>query len=177
MLKLLIVLLLIFPKVALAEGFAGLGGSARFIKNVENNFELKFPVQLYAGYRFLPWAVAFEAEYFELKSKSGSSFMIDRKHYEASFYGMWFFSYEEARAINPYVLGGVGLFQTHLETDLMGTKSKDKSSIDSSLKVGLGSWAALGERGFLSLESKAMYSKALAPDLTFEVSARAGVLF
>ncbi len=177
MLKVLILFFLFIPQSLYANTFLGMGGSVRFVKDIENNFEAKFPFLLYGGYKRLPWAIALETQYYQTSSQSGASFKMKNKNYEGSIYGLWFFKNEPARAINPYLVGGIGFLQTHLESELLGNKDKDKSKVESAVKAGVGAWTQLGEMGFVNLEFKGLYSKALSPDLTAEVSARFGIEF
>lgn len=177
MLRLLIAILFLLPNLSLAETFVGLGGSARFVKDEENNFKTKFPLLLYGGYKILPWAFALETLYYSDKSSSGASFHMEYEHYEVSTYVMKFFNYEDARAINPYAVGGLGFFQERLETVFMGNQSRDKSDINAIIKAGVGAWAGLGERGFINLEVKGLYSKDLSPEFIFDFVARAGLEF
>ena len=157
--------------------FVGLGGAGRLVKNDENNFKTKFPVSVYGGYRNLPWAYALEGLYYKDSSSTGASFDIDKKHYEISAYVLRFFNYEEARFVNPYAVGGLGTFQERVEGNFLGTPYKDKSDLNTVLKIGAGAWSQLGSMGFLNVEAKALYSKDLSPELLFEIAARAGLEF
>lgn len=76
---------------------------------------------------------------------------MDNTHYEISAYALRFLDFEDGRAINPYVLAGFGLFQERIESNFSGTINKDKSEIDSALKIGAGGWAQLGTMAFLNL--------------------------
>ncbi len=169
--------LLLNVHIVHANVFLGLGGGVRLIKSDDSNFEGKFTPMLYGGYKILPWAFALEALYYDDESDAGTSYTIENKHYEASIYALRFINYEEGKAINPYVLGGWGLFQERLTSNFMGAVDKDKSKLNSAVKIGLGAWAPLGSLAFINLEAKGMYSKDFTPDLIFELSSKVGVDF
>lgn len=177
MLRLLILVIFLFASVSDAAGFAGVGASARLLKTDDGNYEVKMPVMLYGGIKDGDWGYAVEGLYFNDKSASGSSLKMRYDHYEITGYGMYFLNYDDSRAINPYVVGGLGAYQERLEADFLGTKDKDTSKIYLVGKLGAGAWAQLGEIFFLNLEIKSMYSQHFSPDLQLEVSSRIGVQF
>lgn len=177
MLRSIIVLIFLFSASAQATVFLGLGAGGRMIKSDDNNFETKFVPQIYGGYKILPWAFALEGLHYSQKSGAGTSYTMDNSHYEISAYALRFLDYEDGRSINPYLVAGFGLFQERIKSNFMGTVNKDKSEINSALKIGAGGWAQLGTMAFLNLELKGMYSEDYSPDLIFELSSRVGVEF
>lgn len=177
MLKSIIVLLVLLSCNAKAGVFLGLGAGGRFIKSDDSNFEAKFTPQIYGGYKILPWAFALEGLHFNEKTTSGTASSMTNDHYEVSIYAMRFIAYEDGRIINPYVLAGFGVFQERLTVNFMGTEDKDTSQLNSALKIGAGGWVQLGERAFINLELKGMYSTDYTPDLVFELSSRVGAEF
>lgn len=177
MFRILILITLIFSGSAHASKFVAAGVSGRILKNDEGNYDVKLPLLIYGGYKKIPWAYAVEGLYFSDTSNAGSSYSIRNNHYEATFYALRFFNYEDARAINPYAVAGLGGFQSHVRTDFNGTVTNDKSTVNAIAKVGMGAWAQLGTSGFLTLEGKGMYSRYFSPDLIFDLSVRAGLEF
>lgn len=177
MLRSVIVLVFLFCSTSYAQVFLGAGAGVRMQKSDDSNSEAKFNPQIYGGYKIVPWAFAIEGLYYSENSGAGTSYIMDTKHYEASVYTYRFINYEDGKSINPYVLAGFGVFQERLTANFMGTEDKDKSELNSALKIGAGGWASLGSLAFVNLEIKGMYSKDFAPDLIFELSSRVGVEF
>lgn len=177
MFRIIILSFLISSQSLAANGFLGLGASVRLVKDDAAVFKTKFPLLLYGGVKDIPWAYAGEVLYFQNKSDTGASFHIQNDHYEATAYLLRFFNYEDGRAINPYVLGGLGAFQSHITTNFSGLVDKDKSKFNPVAKLGTGAWAQIGSLGFINLEGKVMYSNYFSPEVVFDVSARAGLEF
>lgn len=179
MFRLLILIIFISSTAGIAQAgtFGALGASGRFLKKDDGNYNIKFPLLIYGGYKKIPWAYGLEALSFKDTSNAGSSYKITNNHYEATLYALRFFNYEDGRAINPYAVAGLGGFQSRVSTDFGGSVSNDKSKINIVAKVGAGVWAQLGARGFLMLEGKGMYSRYFSPDLIFDLSIRAGLEF
>lgn len=180
MFKIIILITFIFSTtigIAQANTFGALGASGRFLKKDDGNYNIKFPILIYDGYKKIPWAYGLEGLYFKDTSNAGSAYKITNNHYEATLYALRFFNYEDARAINPYMVAGLGGFQSRVSTDFGGSYSNDKSKINVVAKVGAGAWAQLGARGFLMLEGKGIYSRYFSPDLVFDLSIRAGLEF
>jgi hypothetical protein len=173
----LIIAFILFSNVSYASTFLGLGVSGRLLKNDQSNYEIKFPVLVYGGHKDIPWTFALEGLYLQDKSSSGSSFKITNDQYEVTLYALRFIDYQDARAINPYVVGGLGGIRSYVTTNFNGMSEKDQSTINAIAKLGAGVWAQLGSRGFVSLEGKGMYSKDFSPEIIFEFTGRAGLEF
>lgn len=146
------------------------------LKSDDGNYEAQFAPQIYGGYKILPWVFALEGLYYSDESGSGTSYTMESAHYEASLYALRFLGYEDGRSINPYLVAGFSLFQERIESNFLGVENKDKSRINSALKIGAGGWAQLG-MGFINVEFKGMYSEDFSPDLVMELSSRVGVEF
>lgn len=173
-----VVLLLIFYASHLsASGLVGIGVSGRLQKDDANNFETKFPLSIFGGYKTEKMIYLVEGLFFENSSSSGSGFKVTTNRYEATVYALRFFRYEEARSINPYAVIGLGGGRSDVRTELLGDVDKDKSAINLISKAGLGAWANLGSRGFVNLEGKLLYSKDYSPDLIFDLAGRVGLEF
>lgn len=175
--KIVLMVFLLFGISANAEVLLGLGGSARFVKNDEDNFEAEFPILAYGGYRNGIWIYAIEGLYYQNKSDAGSSFVTENNHFEATLYALRFIKYQDGRAINLYAVGGLGGFQERIETNFSGVLYKDKSQINAVVKAGGGAWADLGPRGFINLEVKGLYSRDFSPEFLFDVVTRIGTTF
>jgi hypothetical protein len=176
MLKIIIALFFISTVGYGNDTFLGLGASSRLLKDDLDNYHLKFPVLIYGGHKAIPWAFSLEALYFQEKSSSGT-LNISNDQYEMTAYVLRFLDYEEARSINPYLVGGLGVFKSFVTTQFAGTSDKDQSRLNPIAKMGAGAWAHVGQHGFINLEAKGMYSKDFAPELVFDLSARAGLEF
>lgn len=162
---------------AYAGAFGALGVSGRILKRDDGNYAVKFPAIIYGGYKELPWAYALEGSFYEDKSNAGGMYKITNQNYEATAYALRFFGYQDARAINPYMVGGLGVFQSHVKTVFGGSTSIDNSKYNPTLKLGVGAWAQLSRLGFVTLEGKALYSRYYSPDLLFDLSVRVGLEF
>ncbi len=79
--------------------------------------------------------------------------------------------------MNPYVIAGLGAYKNFVEYDFAGTKRKDSSVWEPVVKLGGGVWSEVSKKFIVNFEGKGMYSKKLNPELTFEVTARFGLLF
>ncbi len=175
--KIVFLVLVLTAINAPADILFGVGGSSRFVKNDEDNFEMRIPVLLYGGYRHGLWVYAAEGLYFQDKTEAGSNFLTTNKHYEATLYALRFIKYEDGRAINLYGVGGLGAFQQRIETEFHGDIAKEKSEINAVIKAGGGAWAYLGPSGFLNLEMKGLYSRDFSPEFLVDIVARVGMTF
>jgi hypothetical protein len=176
--KLILILILVFSGFAArAEIFAGAGVQTRLLQDEESIWKLKFPLTIFGGYEFKPWAVFGEGQYFKQSDSSGSILNVSVDHYEFTAYGLKFFSFEDGRVVNPYLIGGLGVMQEKVKTTFAGSSETDKSQLYMTIKAGGGLWMQFLSRGFCMVEGKMMYSNPYSPDLIFALDLRAGYTF
>lgn len=161
---------------AQAQGFGLLGAEARFTEDSTREFELEVPMLIAGGYKADRWVFMGEALHYKDASKEGS-LSIENKHLEITGYAAFFVDYEADRIMNPYVIAGLGAYKNFVEYDFAGTKRKDSSVWEPVVKLGGGVWSEVSKKFIVNFEGKGMYSKKLNPELTFEVTARFGLLF
>lgn len=169
--------LLLFCDCGYATGYIGLGVEGRFVKNVEDNYEIETPFLIYGGYRTVPWAFAIEAQKYKNSSAISGLYSVDVTHYESSIYFLRFLDYQSARILNPYIMAGYGLMREDITTKLFTQTDKDKSKIYSIGKLGAGLWSTIHQTVFFNIEGKGMVSDGYTPKLLFSLSLRLGLEF
>lgn len=170
-------LILLMGSFSQAGLFLGIGAQTRYLQSENSNWELKFPMSFFSGYESTPWYFLGEGQYYKSQTSSGSILGVRTKHYEASAYVMRLIFAETSRIINPYLIGGVGLYQDRVQITFSGSRQSDSSKLYTTLKAGAGLLADFISHGFCMVEAKAMYSEPYSPDLIFGVDLRLGYRF
>jgi hypothetical protein len=174
--KIILVFFLIISSVSDAQVVSLFGVGARFAEDSTCEFNFQAPLLIAGGYKNTSWLYLGEIQYLKDSSKEGS-LSVENKQYEVTGYVGYLIDYQQDRIINPYVIAGLGAYKNFLEYNFGATTSRDSSVWETILKVGGGLWSEISSRFVLNLEGKALYSSRLNPELTYELTLRAGLLF
>lgn len=176
MIKILFTFIFLLALVSEAQIVSLFGANARFADDSTQEFNLQVPLLIAGGYKNNSWIYLGELQYFKDSSKEGG-LTIENKQYEVTAYVAYIIDYQQDRLLNPYVIAGLGGYKNFLEYNFGTATSKDSSVWETVLKVGGGLWSEISNRFVVNLEGKALYSDKFNPELTYELTLRAGVLF
>lgn len=174
--KIALIFFLTISSVSDAQIVSLFGAGARFAEDSTREFNLQVPLLIAGGYKNNSWLYLGEIQYLKDSSKEGS-LSIENKQYEVTGYVGYLIDYQQDRVLNPYVIVGLGAYKNFLEYNFGTATSKDSSVWETILKAGGGLWSEISSRFILNLEGKALYSDKLNPELTYELTLRAGLQF